>query len=146
MRALADEVLYTVIAPPRFEQLAFADFLQRGELDRHLRRMRVWYRRRRDVLVRALEHELPGAEVRGIAAGLHVVVVLPAGTDERRVLAEARKRGSASTASASIGRALEGPGTPARLRGLERGCDQDGGASSRQGRRGFLLQLEAVSP
>jgi GntR family transcriptional regulator/MocR family aminotransferase len=93
VRALADEVLYTVIAPPRLEQLAFADFLERGELDRHLRRMRVRYRRRRDVLVSALTHELPGAEVRGIAAGLHVVVVLPAGTDERRVLAQARKQG-----------------------------------------------------
>jgi len=93
VRPLAEQQLYTVIAPPRLEQLAFADFLERGELDRHLRRMRVRYRRRRDVLVRAVERELPETRVRGIAAGLHVVVVLPAGTDERRVLAEARGRG-----------------------------------------------------
>jgi GntR family transcriptional regulator/MocR family aminotransferase len=90
---LADHMLYTVIAPPRLEQLAFADFLGRGELDRHLRRLRLRYRRRRDVLVRALERELPEAEVRGVAAGLHVVAVLPSGTDEQRVLAEARARG-----------------------------------------------------
>ena len=32
----------------RIEQLAFAAFLARGELDRHLRRMRASYRRRRD--------------------------------------------------------------------------------------------------
>lgn len=93
VRPLADQVLYTVIAPPRLEQLAFADFLERGELDRHLRRMRLRYRRRRDVLVRALARELPQVEVRGIAAGLHVVAVLPPGADERRVLAEARRRG-----------------------------------------------------
>ena len=49
-------------------------------LDRHLRRMRVRYRERRDVLVRALERELPETRMGGIAAGLHVVVVLPAGT------------------------------------------------------------------
>jgi len=93
VRPLADQVLYSFIASPRFEQLAFADFLERGELDRHLRRMRVRYRSRRDVLVLALERELPDVEVRGIAAGLHVVGVLPAGTDEPRVLAEARARG-----------------------------------------------------
>ena len=93
VRQLADEVLYSVIAPPRLEQLAFADFLERGELDRHLRRMRVRYRRRRDVLMGALERELPGVEVRGIAAGLHVVARLPAGIDEPQVLAQARKRG-----------------------------------------------------
>jgi GntR family transcriptional regulator / MocR family aminotransferase len=91
--SLADHVLYTVIAPPRLEQLAFADFLGRGELDRHLRRLRLRYRRRRDVLVRALERELPEVEVRGIAAGLHVVAVLPPGSDEARVVAEARARG-----------------------------------------------------
>jgi GntR family transcriptional regulator / MocR family aminotransferase len=90
---LADHMLHTVIAPPRLEQLAFADFLTRGELDRHLRRLRLRYRRRRDVLVQALKRELPEIEVRGIAAGLHVVAMLPPGTDEQRVLAEARARG-----------------------------------------------------
>ena len=39
---------------PVLEQLAFADFLARGEYDRHLRRMRALYRRRRDALVAAL--------------------------------------------------------------------------------------------
>jgi GntR family transcriptional regulator/MocR family aminotransferase len=89
---LADQVLYTVIAPPRLQQLAFADFLARGELDRHLRRMRLRYRRRRDTLVRALAQDLPMLEIRGIAAGLHVLAVFPAGYDEERILAEARKR------------------------------------------------------
>ena len=38
----------------RIEQHAFADFIARGELDRHLRRMRSRYRARRDALVDAL--------------------------------------------------------------------------------------------
>jgi GntR family transcriptional regulator/MocR family aminotransferase len=92
VRPLADEVLYSVIAPPRLEQLAFADFLERGELDRHLRRMRLRYRRRRDVLLEALAAELPQVEVRGIAAGLHVLAVLPPGSDEARILEEALAR------------------------------------------------------
>jgi GntR family transcriptional regulator / MocR family aminotransferase len=93
VRPLVDQVLYTVISPPRLEQLAFTDFLLRGELDRHLRRMRLRYRRRRDVLVGELARQLPELEVRGLAAGLYVEAVLPDGTDEARVLEEARARG-----------------------------------------------------
>jgi GntR family transcriptional regulator/MocR family aminotransferase len=90
---LVEQVLYTVIAPPRLEQLAFTDFLLRGELDRHLRRMRLRYRRRRDVLVRELERQLPTLQVRGHAAGLYVQVLLPDGLHEARILEEARTRG-----------------------------------------------------
>jgi GntR family transcriptional regulator / MocR family aminotransferase len=76
----------------RIEQHAFAGFLARGELDRHLRRMRIRYRERRDALVAALAEELPEAVVRGIAAGLHATVELPAGDDEQAIVAEARRR------------------------------------------------------
>jgi GntR family transcriptional regulator/MocR family aminotransferase len=77
----------------RIEQLAFAHFVAQGELDRHLRRMRVEYRRRRDALVTALRDELPQATVRGIAAGLHATVGLPLDYDEQAILDEARRRG-----------------------------------------------------
>jgi GntR family transcriptional regulator / MocR family aminotransferase len=76
----------------RVEQHAFADFLARGELDRHLRRMRARYRARRDALVEALAEELPEATVHGIAAGLHATVELPGGDDEQAILAEAGRR------------------------------------------------------
>jgi GntR family transcriptional regulator/MocR family aminotransferase len=65
----------------RIEQHALADFIARGELDRHLRRMRTRYRARRDALVAALASELPEATVKGIAAGLHVTAELPPGHD-----------------------------------------------------------------
>ncbi|MGH3040261.1 MAG: PLP-dependent aminotransferase family protein, partial [Gaiellaceae bacterium] len=42
------------LSTAHIEQHAFADFVTRGELDRHLRRMRIVYRRRRDALVAAL--------------------------------------------------------------------------------------------
>jgi GntR family transcriptional regulator/MocR family aminotransferase len=76
----------------RIEQQAFASFLSRGELDRHLRGMRTHYRRRRDILIEALADALPQATIRGIAAGLHATVELPAAYDERAILAEARAR------------------------------------------------------
>jgi GntR family transcriptional regulator/MocR family aminotransferase len=80
---------------PVLDQLAFADFLSRGEFDRHLRRMRPIYRRRRDAFLEALREHLPELAPAGIAVGLHVVAYLPAHLDEGRVVAEADGRGVA---------------------------------------------------
>ncbi len=80
---------------PRIDQFAFADFLARGELDRHLRRMRARYRSRRDAIVAALTDATPEATVRGVAAGLHAIVELPHGDDEHAIRDEARRRGIA---------------------------------------------------
>jgi GntR family transcriptional regulator/MocR family aminotransferase len=67
---------------PTVDLLAFADFVERGGLDRHLRKVRPIYRRRRDALLRALRARLPAARVEGVAAGLHLLVSLPPHTDE----------------------------------------------------------------
>jgi GntR family transcriptional regulator/MocR family aminotransferase len=47
--------------------------------------MRLLYRRRRDALIRALQRRRSGWTIRGIAAGLHLVAMLPRGIDERQV-------------------------------------------------------------
>lgn len=78
---------------PSLEQLAFADFLGRGEFDHHLRRMRPIYRVRRDVLLQALHRHLPELRPVGASAGLHVVAWLPPGVDEAAVVQGALDRG-----------------------------------------------------
>jgi GntR family transcriptional regulator/MocR family aminotransferase len=85
LEAVGQEKLLADRGTARIEQHAFADFLARGELDRHLRRMRARYRKRRDALVQALAESLPEATVRGAAAGLHVTVELPDGDDEQAI-------------------------------------------------------------
>jgi GntR family transcriptional regulator/MocR family aminotransferase len=92
LKAVREEKLLTDRGTARIEQLAFAEFLTGGHLDRHLRRMRLRYGRRREALVAALAEALPEATVRGIAAGLHVTVELPQGDDERAISAEALRR------------------------------------------------------
>jgi GntR family transcriptional regulator/MocR family aminotransferase len=82
----------------RIEQHAFADFLSRGELDRHLRRMRARYRDRRDALVEALIEAHPEVRVHGIKAGLHVTVQLLPGDRGRAIREAAARRGVALTA------------------------------------------------
>jgi GntR family transcriptional regulator/MocR family aminotransferase len=78
---------------PILDQLTFADFLTRGEFDRHLRRMRPIYRAQRDALLAELARHLPELEPAGIAAGLHVVAWLPEDLDEIAVIEAARREG-----------------------------------------------------
>jgi GntR family transcriptional regulator/MocR family aminotransferase len=78
---------------PALEQLALADLITRGELDRHLRRMRPVYRRRRDALLAALAQQLPRLQPAGISAGLHLVTWLPPHLDEATVVEAAARAG-----------------------------------------------------
>lgn len=78
-------------------QLTFAELIESGTLDRHVRRMRRRYRNRRDALVSTLDRCAPGLPVLGIAAGLHAVVSLPVDVSEADVLTDAHERGIALT-------------------------------------------------
>ncbi|WP_031477614.1 PLP-dependent aminotransferase family protein [Streptomyces bicolor] len=71
------------------DQLTLAEFLTSGAYDRHVRSARLRYRRRRDALVRALATAAPHIDVTGIAAGLHVLLRLPPGTEKSVVQAAA---------------------------------------------------------
>jgi GntR family transcriptional regulator/MocR family aminotransferase len=79
--------------PPTFDQLALARLITSGGLDRHLRRMRPRYRRRRDALLDALSRRLPELEPAGVSAGMHVTAWLPAGWSEEPVVSAAAGRG-----------------------------------------------------
>ncbi len=75
-------------------QLALADFIARGELDRHLRRMRLRYASRRETLLGALTRWLPEWRPRGDdAAGLFELVQLPGDVAEAELLSAAGKLG-----------------------------------------------------
>ncbi|TDC98638.1 PLP-dependent aminotransferase family protein [Nonomuraea deserti] len=70
-------------------QQAVATLLERGDLDRHLRRMRLEYARRRALVVELLG---PVCRLRGDTAGLHVLAELPE-TVAPAVVARAREHG-----------------------------------------------------
>jgi GntR family transcriptional regulator / MocR family aminotransferase len=73
-------------------QLTMADFIASGQYDRHIRRMRARYRRRRDALVDALAGFDVG--ISGLAAGVNVLLTLPEGS-EHEVLRRAGEAGIA---------------------------------------------------
>jgi GntR family transcriptional regulator / MocR family aminotransferase len=68
------------------DQLALAELIASGGLDRHVRRMRQRYRRRRDALLEVV------GRARGVAAGLHLVVGVE---DEAAALDAAAREGVA---------------------------------------------------
>jgi GntR family transcriptional regulator/MocR family aminotransferase len=77
------------------DQLALGRLLATGAYDRHIRKMRLRYRRRRDTMLAALAKHAPHLTVTGAAAGLNLLVELPDSEAERRLIDSARKRGVA---------------------------------------------------
>jgi GntR family transcriptional regulator/MocR family aminotransferase len=77
------------------DQLTLAEFIASGRYDRHVRRARLAYRRRRDRLVAALYHHAPQVRATGIAAGLHALLELPTGHDEDDIITSAARHGLA---------------------------------------------------
>jgi GntR family transcriptional regulator / MocR family aminotransferase len=121
---------------PVLDQLAFADFLARGEFDRHLRRIRPLYRRRRDALLSAMREHLPELEPAGIAAGLHLVAHLPDDLDEAAVVDAAARRGVAVDGLARY--RIAGAGRPGLIFGYA-------ALGERDLRRGVARLAEAIA-
>ena len=126
---------------PRIEQNAFADFLNRGELDRHLRRQRASYRARRDALLLALKEAMPEATIFGICAGLHATVGLPDCYNELAIRDEALRRGIAVTAM-SDHQFLARGGPPTLLLSYARSSEP----TIRAGVRELAAAIRAASP
>ncbi len=98
-------------------QLALCDFIARGELDRHVRRMRLRYAHRRAALLDALGRWLPDARPSGAggAAGLFELAMLPEEADEHALVRAAAARG-VGVEGLSLHRFLPG-GSPGVLLG-----------------------------
>ena len=90
------------MGPELLSQIAVADLLDSGALERHLRGVRRHYAERREALLRALDAHLPaGFRWSRPAGGLSVWLELPDGLDADALRREALERGIAIT-----------PGTP----------------------------------
>ena len=98
--------------PSSLEQLALARFIESGLFDRHIRRMRGIYRKRRDLLAAMLAGHAPMARITGIAAGGHALVRMPAdGPGEREIITRAALAGLAldGLSAYRVGEVTAGP-------------------------------------
>jgi GntR family transcriptional regulator/MocR family aminotransferase len=95
---------------PVLEQAALAELITSGNYERHIRRTRAGYKRRRDLVVELIAHDLPDAEVLGTSAGLHLLVKTPSVADEAAVELEAAHRGVQVSGLGRFGRSPCPPG------------------------------------
>ena len=147
-----------VLAPPRFvagiveeqrlssrgapglDQEALAHLMESGRFDKHLRRVREIYRARRDVLAAEAELAFGPGRLRGLAAGCHALLCLPAGTDERAVVAIAATMGVRVNGLGHyrFGATEPDPRSPALVLGF-------GNVTEQQIRRGIRVLAKAVA-
>lgn len=101
----------TDLGSPTVPQLVLARLLDSGEYDRHIRLVRARHRARRDALLAGLTSELPSASVTGVAAGLHLLVMLADGADgaDDAALAEELRDAGVLVHPLSWHRRLPGP-------------------------------------
>jgi GntR family transcriptional regulator/MocR family aminotransferase len=93
--AVSKQYADTWPGPSVIDQLAAASFIERGELDRHIRTSRRRYRLRRDALVSTLSSRAPELRIGGVAAGLHVIAWLNRPVDDVAIASSARDLGLA---------------------------------------------------
>ena len=79
--------------PGEMVQATLAEFMRRGLLVPHIRRMRTEYARRRDAVVAGLAAHCPALGVLPAPGGLHMAALLPEGADEAQVAAAAHRLG-----------------------------------------------------
>ena len=77
----------------RFEQQTLRLFLEEGYFTRHLARMRAAYKGRMERLAAALEEGFGEIRLTGRHTGLHLLLTLPEGPGEERMIASARREG-----------------------------------------------------
>jgi GntR family transcriptional regulator/MocR family aminotransferase len=91
-------------------QAVMTDFIREGHFARHIRRMRMLYKERRSALVKAISIQAPDLlEVIGSEAGMHLVALLPPGTNDAAV---ARKAVEKALSAAPLSSCYSNP--PAR--------------------------------
>ncbi len=82
------------IFSPTLYQAVLTDFIREGHFARHIRRMRMLYMDRRRALVNAIQIQMGDmTEVIGAEAGMHLVALLPPGTDDVAVSRKAAQKG-----------------------------------------------------
>lgn len=94
---------------PLVEQMAVADLVESGVLERHVRRTRRRNAERLAALVEAVATELPDARLRPPAGGSSAWLELPAGIDAPALAADAARRGIACTPGSLFFTDADGP-------------------------------------
>ncbi len=93
MRKYNEMLSYILCPVPMLEQKVLCSFIENGNFEKHLNKMRTIYKKKRDILVKSI-HELDvGIEILGAEAGLHLLVRVPNGMSEEELISSASDMG-----------------------------------------------------
>ncbi|MGL5816593.1 MAG: PLP-dependent aminotransferase family protein [Phycicoccus sp.] len=107
------------------DQLALARLLASGEYDRHVRRRRRAYRRRRDRIEAVLRRLVPEVELAGADAGLHALLRLPPSCVESEIVDLAARHGLALEGLATCGVSPHSTNAPCLVIGYGAPAERD---------------------
>lgn len=89
-----EELSFIICPVPIIDQKVLAMFIREGYFERHLNRMRILYRRKREVLVKSLRELEDRIWVLGADAGLHLLLNVDNGMSETELVGSAFKAGT----------------------------------------------------
>ena len=75
---------------PRTEQKQITEFMRRGYFERHLNRMRMIYKGKRDYILKALEPYMNRIRIYGENSGLHLLIRFLDGRSEAELVQRAK--------------------------------------------------------
>jgi GntR family transcriptional regulator/MocR family aminotransferase len=89
-----EELSFIICPVPIIDQKVLALFIREGYFERHLNRMRVLYRRKREELVRSLRETGDRIRILGADAGLHLLLTVDNGMSETELVESAFRAGT----------------------------------------------------
>jgi len=88
-----EKLSYLLCPVPMMEQKALFRFIEEGYFERHLNKMRNVYKRKREVLVKAITEIDCGIKILGADAGLHLLLHISNGMSEEELIFSALSHG-----------------------------------------------------
>lgn len=84
-----EKLSYILCPVPVIEQKVLCSFIENGYFERHLNKMRTVYKKKRDLLVKAIHELNRGIEILGADAGLHLLLQVQNGMTEEQLISSA---------------------------------------------------------
>lgn len=93
LRLYHEKLTFYICPVPNIEQKALCRFINEGYFERHLNKMRNIYKRKREILTAALHQFLSQAVIKGANVGLHLLLEINNGMNERQLIKTAHECG-----------------------------------------------------
>ena len=126
MRQYQLELTYLLCPVPILEQKVLCRFIEEGYFERHLNRMRILYRKKRELLINEINKLNCHIKISGADAGLHLLLKIPNSMTEKELVEAAQKHGVKVYASSKYYSDPSGiPSAPAILLGFASMSEKD---------------------